>query len=82
MSEQPAPYTCKHSCERDELKDRITALEAENKALRERNAELCDVLQGVLSLAKSYLFIMPDRHGVHAPKLDRARALLAKEAGE
>jgi hypothetical protein len=32
--EQPAPYRCKHGCERDELMDRITALSAEVERLR------------------------------------------------
>ena len=35
----PAPYRCKHNCERDELMDRIAALTAEvarkDEALRE-----------------------------------------------
>ena len=31
--EQPAPYRCKHGCERDELMDRITALSAEVERL-------------------------------------------------
>jgi len=67
MSEQPAPYTCKHRCERDELKDHITALEAENKALREglekiaHNPSECTTGEG------------------HAHAVFLARALLAKE---
>ena len=28
MTDDPTPYTCKHGCERDALKDRIEALEA------------------------------------------------------
>jgi len=40
----PAPYRCKHDCERDELKDRIAALEAEvarkDEALRAALEEL------------------------------------------
>lgn len=39
MSEQPAPYTCKHGCERDALKDEIDTLRAGIEQLkRERDA--------------------------------------------
>jgi hypothetical protein len=52
--------------------DEIERLRAENERMRE-------ALEGVLSLAESYLNIMPDRHGVHIPKLDAARAALGEE---
>ena len=32
---EPAPYRCKHGCERDALMDRAAAAEAENARLRE-----------------------------------------------
>jgi len=67
MSEQPTPYTCKHRCERDELKDHIDALEAENKALREG-------LRGCLN----YMENTEAELGITLGNADRARALLAK----
>lgn len=57
LVEQPAPYRCKHGCERDTLLDRITAMEAREAELvagladlieqcrdceREINGRLCD----------------------------------------
>ncbi len=36
----PEPYTCKHSCERDELKDEIRQLQSENDRLRAENDRL------------------------------------------
>ena len=37
MSDQPAPYTCKHGCERDALKDTIERQAAE---IAERDATI------------------------------------------
>ncbi len=82
-AEAPAPDALKRLVEADRnkkalyldmedvehLADEITRLTAENERLRE-------VLESVLSLAESYLNVMPDRHGIHLPKLEAARAEL------
>ena len=47
----------------------ITTLRAENERLRE-------ALEGVTEIAESYLNMMPDRHGIHGPKIEAARAAL------
>jgi hypothetical protein len=52
-----------------EHENEITRLKAEVERLRK-------ALEDVLPLAESYLNMMPDRHGIHIPKLERARAAL------
>lgn len=49
-----------------------------NARLTARVRELEGALEGVLPLAESYLNIMPDRHGIHTPKLEAARAAITK----
>lgn len=44
--------------------------------------ELLESLKEVLPLAEAYLAHMPDRHGHHVAKIERARAALAKADGE
>ena len=46
-------------------KDELSHLTAEVERLRA-------ALEAVLPLAESYLYIMPDRRGIHIPKLDAA----------
>lgn len=43
---QPAPYTCKHGCERDDLKDRLDAATLIEKRLRELSVVICAHLGG------------------------------------
>lgn len=50
-----------------------------NAKLAARVKELEGALEGVLPLAESYLNTMLDRHGIHTPKLEAARAALTKE---
>ena len=67
--EEPAPYTCKHRCERDQLKDEIFALTA-------REAGMRDAAQGLLdSLAAD------DDEGMmeHAEPVRKLRAALARK---
>jgi hypothetical protein len=40
--------------------------------------DLLEALTDVLPLAESYLNMMPDRHRIHIPKLERALAAIAK----
>ena len=55
--------------------DEITRLNEEVERLRA-------ALEDVLPLAESYLNIMPDRRGVHAPKIEAARAALSGDKHE
>lgn len=64
----------------DNIAHDIIALveDAEITRLTARVRELEGALEGVLPLAESYLNIMPDRHGIHTPKIEAARAALTK----
>jgi len=50
----------------------------ENARLIAAAPDLLEALTDVLPLAESYLNMMPDRHGIHIPKLKRALAAIAK----
>lgn len=51
VEDNPAPYTCKHRCERDALKDRIEALDAEIKLIMEINERLLAALRKITKTA-------------------------------
>ena len=57
------------------MTDTVEKLEID--ALRAENERLTAALDDVLPLAESYLNIMPDRRGIHIPKLEAARAALS-----
>lgn len=62
--------------------DRAAKAEQELIRLRAENERLREALEGVTEIAESYLNMMPDRHGIHGPKIEAARAALTEPTKE
>ena len=74
MVEEPAPYTCKHGCERDALMNDTATLQAENHALKAELAEALEIM-GDLRSRQSWFNLKPT-------PLERLTAYLDKEPGQ
>jgi len=64
------------------LVDTVIDYKKEAERLAMENENLRAALEGVTEIAESYLNMMPDRHGIHGPKIEAARAALTEPTKE